>query len=476
MKTKRRVWLPILISIVLLGSLSWGLWTWYDANVDRSGWQEAEDGTRFYQDFYGDPVSGWLDIEGQRYYFEEGGVARTGWQTIGGSRYYFREDGAMARGWMALGGKHYFFMNSGVMAEGWLSAEEGKYYLQEGVRLTGWQEIEGNRYYFGPEGLLSLGFAKVDGATYYFGENGVLATGIQTINERIFCFGEDGAMRTGWEESGDGWRYYYEDGPMARGWTQLEGDTYFFQEDGLMVTGWQQDGEYRRYFQGNGAMAVGPTEIGGRTYYFSPKGIEIVLVNALNPVPEDYQLDPVNVVDRFDVDRRCYDALMKMLGDCENAGIEYIFNSGYRSLKEQTEILELRTAEHMQEFGLTYGAARAKALQTVALPGTSEHHLGLAVDILGKKAIAWLQEHCWEYGFIVRYTGEKYPVTGIIEEPWHFRYVGLEVAQDIKASGLCLEEYLGAEAVKPEAAAEPTEAEEAVYDEGASGETWEAVG
>ena len=98
----------------------------------------------------------------------------------------------------------------------------------------------------------------------------------------------------------------------------------------------------------------------------------------------------------------------------------------------------------MADFDLDYKAARAKALQTVAYPGTSEHHLGLAVDLLGDEAIAWLTEHCWEYGFIVRYRGEKAHITGIVNEPWHFRYVGTEVSLDMKDSGLCLEEYLGA--------------------------------
>ena len=104
----------------------------------------------------------------------------------------------------------------------------------------------------------------------------------------------------------------------------------------------------------------------------------------------------------------------------------------------------------MEDFDLSYEEAYEKALETVALPGTSEHQLGLAVDLLGDEAIAWFHEHCWDYGFIVRYTEEKENWTGIIDEPWHFRYVGREVALDIQASGLCLEEYLGAEPVKTE--------------------------
>ena len=68
--------------------------------------------------------------------------------------------------------------------------------------------------------------------------------------------------------------------------------------------------------------------------------------------------------------------------------------------------------------------------------------MGLAVDISGEEANAWLAEHCWEYGFILRYPNEKSAVTGIIYEPWHYRYVGREAAKEITESGLCLEEYL----------------------------------
>ena len=70
--------------------------------------------------------------------------------------------------------------------------------------------------------------------------------------------------------------------------------------------------------------------------------------------------------------------------------------------------------------------------------------MGLAVDISGEAANIWLAEHCWEYGFILRYTEEKASITGITNEPWHFRYVGREISMDMKDSGLCLEEYLGA--------------------------------
>ena len=131
-----------------------------------------------------------------------------------------------------------------------------------------------------------------------------------------------------------------------------------------------------------------------------------------------------------------------MLEDLTAAGIEYTFNSAYRTVLEQTTILEYRTREHMANFGLDFFEARDKAYETVAIPGTSEHNLGLAVDLLGEEAVAWLSEHCWDYGFIVRYTEEKEGITGIVDEPWHFRYVGKEHAARIYENQMPLEEYL----------------------------------
>ena len=445
MKTKVRIFLPLLLVLVIVGACVGG-WFWYDRNVDRSGWVE-KDGVRFYQDFYADPVSGWLELDEGRYYFREDGTPNTGWQSVDGVTYYFGDNGIMHTGWLELNGKLHYFGGNGAMVEGWLWLEEGRYYLKDGALLTGWQEIDGSRYYFSEEGLAALGFAEIDGNTYYF-DNGVLATGLTAIGEELFFFGEDGIQNTGWQEFPEGKRYFSPEGPMATGWQAIADGLYLFTEEGIARTGWYQEGEYRYYFREDGRAAVGPTVIDGQMRYFTPKGIHVVLVNGLNPVPDWYQLDAVNVVDYHDVDRLCYDALMQMLADLKAAGIEYTFNSAYRTITEQTTILEYRTREHMKTYNLDFREARDKAYETVAVPGTSEHHLGLAVDLLGDAAVAWLSEHCWDYGFIIRYTEEKESITGIVDEPWHFRYVGREVSLDMKDSGLCLEEYLGAEAVQ----------------------------
>ena len=107
---------------------------------------------------------------------------------------------------------------------------------------------------------------------------------------------------------------------------------------------------------------------------------------------------------------------------------------------------------------LSYGYSQEKAKELaafwVAVPGTSEHEIGLAVDIVSKwyqhldhaqantDEQQWLMKHCHEYGFILRYPEEKQELTRIGYEPWHYRYVGKTAAQEIMEYGLCLEEYL----------------------------------
>lgn len=444
MRTKQQRYLPLIFLLVILFSVVGGLY-WYDNNVDRSGWAE-KDGVRFYQDFHAKPVSGWMALEDGRYCFREDGTPLLGWQTIEGTTYYFGDTGAMTTGWAEIDGDTCYFGGNGAMVTGWLWLEDGRYYLRDGALLTGWQEIDGGRCYFDENGIAALGLAEIDGEKYFFAD-GYLTTGLTEIDGQFYWFGDDGTMQTGWQETEEGRRYFQPEGEMLTGWQEMEDGRRFFGSTGLMTVGWYPLGEYRYYFHEDGVMATQPTEIDGSTHYFTPKGIEVVLVNGLNPVPEWYETNLVTLTGDHQVDARCYDALVKMLDDCTAAGIEYEFNSGYRTQRTQTAILEYRTREHMKSYDLTFREARDKALETVAVPGTSEHQLGLSVDLLGKEAISWFTEHCWDYGFILRYTEEKEGITGIVDEPWHFRYVGTEVSLDLRDSGLCLEEYLQAEPV-----------------------------
>ena len=104
--------------------------------------------------------------------------------------------------------------------------------------------------------------------------------------------------------------------------------------------------------------------------------------------------------------------------------------------------------------GYSEEEARTETAKNIAIPGTSEHQLGLAVDIVDKNyqildetqedtaVQKWLMENSWRYGFILRYPTDKSDITGIVYEPWHYRYVGKEAAEAIYNEGICLEEYL----------------------------------
>jgi len=443
MNAKKR-WLIWILVLILLGDLGAGGWHLYDTYVDRSGW-ELKEGVYYYRDFHYKRVTGWQTLEDKRYYFGEDCAMVTHWQVIDGNRYYFGRDGALDIGWLDIEGNRYHTSPEGIIQTGWQNIDFQRYYFgDDGILRTGWLQLEGNTYYLGSAGAAALGLTQIDGNTYYFSETGVMHIGDLELEGKLLLFGADGVMHTGWWQEGENKRYYFpETGAMALDWQTLDGKLYYFGEDGLMHTGWLQLGEYRYYLHNDGTAATGKLEIDGNIHYFTPRGIHVVLVNTQNKVPSWYDPDLTTLTGYHKVSSVCLEPLQRMLADCKAAGNNYTFNSAYRSLSQQSEILTLRTQEY-EDAGYDHNAAYWKARQTVALPGTSEHHLGLAVDILGADAIAWLHENCWEYGFILRYTAEKEAITGFVDEPWHFRYVGKEVALDMKDSGLCLEEYLGA--------------------------------
>lgn len=177
------------------------------------------------------------------------------------------------------------------------------------------------------------------------------------------------------------------------------------------------------------------------------------LVNPWNPLPDDYDYEENLATYRGSqqFDSRAMESLRQMIA----AGSAYNLSAAslYRSYDLQVRLYE-RQVQYAKSQGYTGQAAEDKAATVVTRPGTSEHHTGLAVDVLGSgyssleqsfdqtPAFAWLKEHCAEYGFILRYPKEKEDVTGIIYEPWHYRYVGVEAATEIMQRGLTLEEYL----------------------------------
>ena len=184
----------------------------------------------------------------------------------------------------------------------------------------------------------------------------------------------------------------------------------------------------------------------------------LVLVNAEHPIPEDYEIPEITYFDDGQpitqgVDSRVYDALREMQAAANEAGYYPYVSSSFRDWDLQNYFFQGNVNDALAQ-GMTQEAAEAEAAKWVLPPGTSEHQIGLACDIvdpdytdlddgqLNTGTQQWLLEHCWEYGFILRYPSDKVDITGVSSEPWHYRYVGKEVAKEIYEQNLCLEEYL----------------------------------
>ena len=150
--------------------------------------------------------------------------------------------------------------------------------------------------------------------------------------------------------------------------------------------------------------------------------------------------------------RTAVEALRDMLEAAADEGItKWQISAAYRSYSDQSSILNAKINSYLRKNeGWSRSRARSAALKSVAEPGHSEHHLGLAFDInvpgasafLGTKQCSWLHKNCWDYGFIVRYQKGKESITGFTAEAWHIRYVGVEHAVYMRDNDLCLEEYL----------------------------------
>lgn len=167
----------------------------------------------------------------------------------------------------------------------------------------------------------------------------------------------------------------------------------------------------------------------------------LLLVNPWHEMPDDFEITTVEIENGYVVDERVCDELKEMLADCRVAGYSPQIISTFRTRETQQWLYD-HTANK----------------DDTAIPGHSEHECGLAADIIysdsagwsdplidkqeDMPAQKWLMEHCQDYGFILRYPKDKEKITGIIYEPWHYRYVGKEHAKEIMDNGICLEEYI----------------------------------
>lgn len=179
----------------------------------------------------------------------------------------------------------------------------------------------------------------------------------------------------------------------------------------------------------------------------------MVLVNGNHPMEEGYVPQLMELEEGLSLDARIIDAAKEMLADAKKAGLHIDICSAYRSVERQEQVFGDSMKERVRD-GMSYWDAFHETSQNVAVPGTSEHALGLALDLISNQytelderqettaEAKWLKENCHKYGFILRYPPEKTNITGIIYEPWHYRYVGVEDATKIMQLGVTLEEYL----------------------------------
>lgn len=177
-------------------------------------------------------------------------------------------------------------------------------------------------------------------------------------------------------------------------------------------------------------------------------GWNLILINKDNRIPEDYEVKLTKLANGKKVDARIYPELQKMFNDARSAELSLFVAQGYRTEEEQQLLLDQKQEAYENE-GNSPKEARKLAEQWVAVPGTSEHQIGIAVDInadteksKAEDVYDWLADNAHKYGFINRYPADKTDITGISNEPWHYRYVGVDAATEIYEKDLCLEEYI----------------------------------
>ncbi len=187
-------------------------------------------------------------------------------------------------------------------------------------------------------------------------------------------------------------------------------------------------------------------------YVFDPSDWRLVLVNKQHPIPDDYTFNLKIITGYWKADERIIADLLAMMQAAKDDGIDLAICSPYRSDGHQEELFEKKMKHYMGQ-GLSYMDSYKVSSQTVMVPGSSEHQIGLAIDFncatytdldagfADTEAGKWLAAHCSEYGFVIRYPLGKEYITSVEYEPWHFRYVGKAAAGIMTKEGICLEEF-----------------------------------
>ena len=174
----------------------------------------------------------------------------------------------------------------------------------------------------------------------------------------------------------------------------------------------------------------------------------LILVNSENAFPDNVNLNLVKFQEK-EVSDIIYNDLVDMYNDALKDNITLKVNNAYRSKKQQTQMFNNKMQSYQNE-GYTEEKAYEQTMLTVQAPGHSEHETGLAIDFSNEghydeneQMWEWLKNNAYKYGFILRYPQDKYKITKIDYEPWHYRYVGKKAAKEITNQNITLEEYLG---------------------------------
>lgn len=245
--------------------------------------------------------------------------------------------------------------------------------------------------------------------------------------------------------------------PSAAGGTKNAGETAGLAESA-------QSGETGAEMNVIGSIVLEPPAAGGTKNAGETAGSAgsaqsaedwaLLLVNWENPLPEEFEIPKLTQLKNgHAIDSRAYPALQAMMDAARAEGLQPLICSSYRTWDKQEGLFARKVQAYLNQ-GYGQAEAEEQAAQWVARPGTSEHQVGLAVDIVDTSyqlldeaqeetpVQQWLMAHCAEYGFILRYPTEKSALTGVNYEPWHYRYVGEAAAREIMEQGLCLEEYV----------------------------------
>ena len=295
----------------------------------------------------------------------------------------------------------------------WYDADGSRTYCFDGewkCSESGWWFEDSSGWYAKSEWL------KIDGKYYYFTASGYL----DYSEYRDGCWlGSDGA----WVEESYGGHWC----ENSRGWWYVDDSGWYPADQYIWIDGIQY------WFDAAG--------------YLDKESWALILVNKNHPVPADYSVNLTTLANGEQVDSRIYPSLQNMFDDARAEGLGLFVREGYRTREEQQGIMNSRIKQYQAQ-GYSYSKAVKLAKQYVAVPGTSEHELGICVDInatgdsSSDAVYAWLDKNAYKYGFIKRYPQNKSTITGISYEPWHYRYVGKIAASEMYKSGMCLEEYM----------------------------------